>query len=108
MGGRESVLLKPVGMLFSVLCSGERAQQTVVSSFSSADEEGQLSPSLLPCGVQTNNWLLSLPARLVQHASQHNQGAQGCMSEGSTGKVSIGRACMDEPPSNPVGGSLCD
>ena len=30
------------------------------------------------------------------------------LSEGSTGKVSIGRACMDEPPSNQVGGSLSD
>ena len=34
--------------------------------------------------------------------------ARGCMSEESTGKVSIGRACMDKPPSNQVGGSLCN
>ena len=55
MDGREAVLLKPVGMLVSVPCSGECAQQTVVSSFSSVDQEGRLSSSLLPCGGHTNN-----------------------------------------------------
>ena len=43
-----------------------------------------------------------------ENTGDQSEGAQGCMSEGSTGKVSIGRACMDEPPSNQVGGSLCD
>ena len=37
-----------------------------------------------------------------------SEGAQGCMSEGSTGKVSIGRACMDKPPSNHMEGSRRD
>ena len=37
-----------------------------------------------------------------------SEGAQGCMSEGSTGKVSIGRACMDRSPSNHMEGSLRD
>ena len=74
----EAVLLKPVGMLLTVFCSGECAQQTVVLSFSSADEEGQFSSSLLPCGGQTNSWLLSSLAHLcttyaVQHASQLRQ-----------------------------------
>ena len=72
-----AVLLKPVGMLLSFLCSGDCAQQTVVLSFSSVDVEGQLPPSLLPCGGQTNSWLLSSPAHLcttyaVPHVSQHS------------------------------------
>ena len=35
-----------------------------------------------------------------------SEGAQRCMSEGSTGEVSTGGARMEEPPSNQVGGSL--
>ena len=35
-----------------------------------------------------------------------SEGAQGCMSEGSTGEVSIGGARMEGPPSNQMGGSL--
>ena len=41
-----------------------------------------------------------------EKTGDQSEGAQGCMSEGSTGEVSIGRACMNEPPSNQVGGCL--
>ena len=41
-----------------------------------------------------------------EKTGDQSEGAQGCMSKGSTGKVSIGRACRDEPPSHQVGGSL--
>ena len=40
------------------------------------------------------------------NTGDQSEGAQECKSEGSTGKVSIGRARMDEPPFNQVVGSL--
>ena len=44
----------------------------------------------------------------TEEARDENEGAPGCLSEGDTGEVSPCRTCVEEPPSNQMGGGNSD